>query len=127
MDEKDQPQPLDYRRAADDRRPLSDRILAGIGGAALSTAAVTFLATVWVIANLNLGAPPPPPPAPQPPPARLVWKGPAIITLVGMATVLGLAFVTQRRLRWRWFSAGLLIGLILAALVEGLCFHVNGV
>ena len=122
MSESDQRQPLDYRNAAADRVGLSNRVIAALGGAAISAGVVTFLVAVWVIANLNLG--PPPASAPSSP-TPLIWKGPAIFTGVALGCLVGIALLAYRRQRFRWFAVGLLIGIGVTALAEGICFGVN--
>ena len=126
MPEPDPNYPLEYRDAAAERKPLSNYVLAALGGVAVSAGVVTFLVAIWVLANLHLGPEPPPPPAPQPPPPPLVWKGPAVFSALVLGCLIGVAVFAYRRPRFRWFAAGLLIGFGVTALAEGICFRVNG-
>jgi len=115
------PQPLEYRNGQQELRPFAGRVLQSIGGAAIGFIAVSFLVFVWGIVNLDLRAYPGPPASP-PPPLPFKWKGPLVLS-IGVLSVLGLfAYAMYRQNRFRWFAAGILLGIGLTALGEGLCF-----
>lgn len=107
---------IPYRRGSDDLPNFGRRIGEAIGGAILAAIAIFALIAVWVIANLNLH---PSPTAPKPP---LVWGAPTAITIFVLGAMAAVTAYMHIRLRKRAFTLGVLIGVGLAALIEGACF-----
>jgi hypothetical protein len=121
MTERQDPQPLDYRDGRQELRPLGKRIGEALGGALIGFAAVSFLLVVWVLPNLDL-RPYTGPPAPPPPPLPFQWTGPLIVSGIVLSALGISAYAMYRRGRWRWLAAGILLGIGVTALGEGLCF-----
>src|SRR5581483_8577965 len=122
MTEHKDAQPLDYRDGRQDLRPLASRIGEAFGGALIGFATVSFLLVIWGVTNTDF-RPYAAPPAPPPPPLPFRWKGPLLFS-AAVLSVLGLSALAiyRRRERWRWLAAGILLGIGVTALGEGLCF-----
>lgn len=108
---------LDYRDWRADARQQRNRYVAqAIGAAIFSGLVVVFLVFAWAIAGLQIPDPPP-----RRPPRPYPWHVPATLTLVGLGLLLAIGIYAYRK-RERGIVAGLLIGIGVAALVEGICF-----
>ena len=113
MTDRRDPQPLDYRDGRQELRPLANRVLQAIGGAVIGFVAVSILLLVWGIANTHWV-----PKTPVP----FNWKGPLLISGI-VLSLLGLAvYAIYRGERMRWFAIGMLLGIGVTMLAEGLCF-----
>lgn len=120
MTDPDGPRPLNYRDGREELRPFAHRLAQVAGGILIGFGVVSALIVMWGLANTNLYNPAPP--APPPPPLPFIWKGPLIVTVVALSAVGSAAYVMYKRNRGRWVAIGVLLGLGLTALGEGLCF-----
>ena len=108
---------INYRDGHDDLPQNRGSIGQAIGGALLSIVTVCGLVAFWILANLNLAPPAPPPP--------LEWRTPTQVTLLAVAFVAAITLLARYRYNKRSFALGVLIGVGVAALVEGICFGVS--
>jgi hypothetical protein len=106
---------LPYRAGRDDFPEARRAVGQVIGGAILAVITVCGVVAFWIMANLDLS----PPPHPNPP---LNWKVPTIITIIAASFLSLVTLVVTYRRGKRSFALGVLIGIGLSALIEGICF-----
>lgn len=105
---------LNYISPRDDPERAARETLRARVGAIVSTIAVLSLAFYWLTNNLWFG-----PVANRPPPSYL---GPTIATGIVLIMLVGMALLLYSRDRSTAFAKGILIGVVIAALIEGFCF-----
>jgi hypothetical protein len=118
--------PLCYMPPKQDEAVLTRERHFRFAGAVLSTLSVFGLVFVFIVSNI----PHPGPPAPGgtslgPPSSRgTTIAGPAMCAAVVVAVLGGIAWYHWHAHRSRAFAVGILIGVGVAALIEGVCFMV---
>jgi hypothetical protein len=111
------PNPLDYAPPA----PKSGGVAAPVsftGGFVLAVGALGCLGSMWYVNLKPIGGPTLPH---QAPPVLPVFT----FAIMAVGAVVGIVLITrqQRAGHPRWFLLGLLVGLGLTALLEGICFQ----
>lgn len=106
-------EPLQYREGRADLPDRRGAILRAAGAAMLSAAAVFGCVFVWITSNLRI--------YPTTRPAPTHWQFPTVCTLAALAVLLAIGVRAWRR-GDRWILLGLLIGVGIGALCEGICF-----
>ena len=107
------PPSLTYRDGRADRPGRARQQLEATGAAGLALLAVVACVVVWVMSNLQLGQNPPP----------LNWLFPTLCSAAALLGLGALGAIAWRRGK-RHVTLGLMVGLGVGLLCEGVCFAV---
>jgi hypothetical protein len=120
--------PLRYMPPSQDEAVLTRERHFRSAGALLSALSVFGLVFVFIIANIHHPGPPPPGGTtlgPAPATGKTI-AGPALCAAVVVAVLGGVVWYHWHLHRSRAFAVGILIGVGIAALIEGACFAILG-
>src|SRR4051812_4721890 len=111
-------QPLEYMPPRHDPERRRHERNIRTGGAVLSALSVFVVVFVFIICNIPMSAPP------GTAPAAFVVQAPLLCLAIALVIVGAIGWHQWRLHRSRAFLAGALIGVGVAALIEGVCFAV---
>ena len=107
------PTPLEYRAPREDRPPRGQVVGPFIGGMVIAFVCIPIIGLLW-LNDLRLSA--------KAEPHDWVIRTPVVVFgLVGIAAGFGCVAVWRARGR-HYFALGILVGLTVACLIEGLCY-----
>jgi hypothetical protein len=104
-------QPLEYRNPADDKPARARHVWATAAGVIMGTAAVLVSVFSWIIVNIESD--------------RINWIAPLAVTVTAFGLPGAIAAYLYNLRGNKFFFYGLLIGVLLGLLVEGVCFAAN--